>query len=343
MYIPLLIIKAFFWIVGSVVLIHIAGFLGFFVALAYSMVWLILPKKTPCLFCRTRKIGEMCPACKIKIEDKHFAYPRNLRSVVLNSVTIFVVSLISLSMLFLEARALSYFGVSPLDKSVSFVIPTKGSYRLGELFPLGVDLTGVETNINTVRADLSYDPQFLEVSDIVTDNSFATIFVQKEINNQVGFARISGGVPNPGVNCTGVVNDCHFANFIFKTIKPGTVTVKYLPTSMVLANDGAGSNILKDFGAASFLILPEKISKEEQTLETGNLNLTVLGTETGDTGEQLHLYQGNPALETGVLGTNTVTALPANSRPPNFWQKALTLIEKYDLFVVGVWRKVFGY
>jgi hypothetical protein len=336
-------IKAVFWILGSIVLMHLAGFLGIFVVVAYPIWWLLIPQKTPCFFCKWKKVGEVCPACRCVVEDHKLCYPQNFRSVLLNIIGILVVTLISFAVIFLETKILSYYGISPLDKTVSFVIPTKGSYRLGEIFPLGVDLGGVQTNINTVRADISYDPQYLEVTDITTSGSFATIFVQKEINNEVGFARISGGVPNPGINCTDSSNDCHFASFIFKTRKPGSVQVKYLPTSLVLANDGQGSNIVRNLGTTSFLILPETVNKEEQIKQEGALKLTVLGSEAKDSVGQLHLYQGNPILETSVLGANTelVNQKDQNKdQMPSRLKTFLVAVQKYDSFILNFWKKL---
>jgi hypothetical protein len=255
-------------------------------------------------------------------------------------VVLFIASIISLLVILLEAKILSYYGISPAPKSVSFTIPAKGEHLLGEMFPMDVNLTGVKTNINTVRADISFDPEKLEVMGITTSNSFATIFVQKEIDNEVGFARISGGIPNPGAACSDGTDICHFASFIFKTKKPGTVQVKYLPTSLVLANDGRGSSVLKDFGSTSLLILPDKVSDDEVKEQEGSISLNVLGSTATDSSGQLLLYQGNSVLEASVLGTSIGIDSQKSDDEQNFWMKILTFIHKYDLFIINFWKNI---
>jgi len=335
------IIKAIVFVICSVILIHLAGLFGVFVVAAYPVWWLIAPQKTPCLFCRWQKIGRVCNACKCEVKDHKHCYPQNFRSVFLNMVVLLIASIISLLVILLETKIFSYYGISPVSKSVSFTIPAKGEYLLGEIFPMEVNLTGVKTNINTVRADISFDPEKLEVMGITTSNSFATIFVQKEIDNQVGFARISGGIPNPGADCNDSTDICHFASFIFKTKKPGTVQVKYLPTSLVLANDGRGSSVLKDFGSTSLLILPDKVSGDEENEQKGSLSLNVLGSTATDSSGQLLLYQGNSVLETSVLGTSIEAKSENTNGIQAVFVKILTFINTYDRFILDFWKKIF--
>lgn len=288
-------LKIILWILGSFIVIHIFGIIGILFVAAFPLWWLISPKKTVCFFCRWKKQGEICPACGIKVNHKE-DYPKNFRSITLNSFAIIFIFLSCLAFLVLEFKTLSVLGFIPVSKSVSFYIPVKSQYRLGEIFNMNIDLTDVDTPINTVQADISFDKTTLELIDITTKDSFADIFVQKEIMNDSGLARISGGVPNPGITCT----TCHFASIYFKGIKPGIAKVSYLPTSMVLANNGKGINIANDFGTASFIILPEVVGNDE--LEKQNLALKdLLGASTNKV--QLNLYAGNSILEKKVLGS----------------------------------------
>ena len=149
-------------------------------------------------------------------------------------------------------------------QTASFIIPPKGQYKLGEIFSMNIEVDNIKNPINVVQADLKFDPDKIEVVNISTKNSFANIFIQKESNNTKGYVRLTGGLPNPGWHGTNGL----FGTVYFKTKQPGLVTIAYLPTSLVLANDGQGTNILKSRPSFSYLILPDKISTEEEKAQT---------------------------------------------------------------------------
>lgn len=160
------------------------------------------------------------------------------------------------------------------SKSVSFVIPAKGQYKLGEVFSVKIEIDGVKTPINAVQADLAFDPARVEAVEVSTENSFADIFIQKEIDNQKGYVRLTGGLPSPGFSGEKGL----FGTVFFKSKTPGIAKIEFLPTSMVLANDNKGTNVLKDFAQISYLILPEKISQQEE-----NSQKAILGKNTDET------------------------------------------------------------
>ena len=150
------------------------------------------------------------------------------------------------------------------QKTASFVIPPKGQHKLGEIFPMKIEVNNIKNSINAIQADLEFDPNKIEVVNISTKNSFANIFIQKDINNTEGYVRLTGGLPNPGWS------EAHglFGTVYFKAKQPGFVTIAYLSTSLVLANDGHGTNILKSRPSVSYLILPDKLSIDEEKTQT---------------------------------------------------------------------------
>jgi hypothetical protein len=194
----------------------------------------------------------------------------------------------------------------PEEQGVTFVAPPKNQYRLGQMFTLEIDVKNVHSPINAVQADLAFDPQFLEVVLVQTHNSFASIFLQNEFNNQEGWVRLSGGVPNPGFTGSRGV----FGTVYFKTKSPGVTEVKYLPSSLVLANDGQGSNILQTLPSTPYLILSEVISDQERQQQDEQLRQLQ---------EQAVRYQAEQlAFQTDVyqqvLGSNSLVS----SAPPSF-------------------------
>jgi hypothetical protein len=309
----------FFKIIGFIivswVLIHFLAFFGVFLALAYSFWWLLAPQRTLCLFCEIKKLRE--DQCSFKHS-------------LINGGIILAFSLLSFGLVFAESKILFKMGFPPTPKTVSFLIPTKGQYRLGEIFPMKIEISGIKTPINAVQADLSFDPQKLEIIDISTQDSFASIFVQKEINNEVGYARLTGGLPNPGFFADSGV----LGTVFFKGKSPGVVKIEFAPSSMVLANDGRGTDVLNALAAVSYLILPEKISEEEVEMQKEIvLKPTVLGTETEET--QMKFYE-----EEKVLGVQIGQEIEREKKP-GLSKLFLDFLEKVDRAILSFWGKIF--
>lgn len=319
-------------IIASWILVHLMAIFGVFLGVAYPLWWIFAPSQTACLFCRAEKEGAKCPFCRKDIIKGQGISPKSLSSAVYNGVLILVFSIVSLGVVFGESQLLFKLGFPPTPKTVSFIIPTKGQYRLGEVFPMKIEIAGIKTSINAVQADLGFDTAKLEVSDVSTDGSFADIFVQKEINNTSGYVRLTGGLPNPGFFSDHGV----FGTVFFKGKSPGLVKIEYLPSSMVLANDGRGTNVLKDLASVSYLILPEKISQEEENMQKNvKLKSNVLGESTSNT--QMKFYD-----ETGVLGTNTEKEIKKEQQS-GIVKKSLGVLEKIDRFILSQWQKVLSF
>ncbi|MCJ7804655.1 cohesin domain-containing protein [Patescibacteria group bacterium] len=308
-----LIFKTIGFILVSWLLVHFLAVFGIFLVIAYPFWWLFTPQKTLCLFCEIKKLKEC-----------FFVHS------LINGGIILVLSLLSFGLVFLEGRILFKMGFPPTPKTVSFVIPTKGQYRLGEIFPMKIEIAGIKTPINAIQADLSFEPQKLEVVDISTQDSFANIFIQKEINNEVGYTRLTGGLPAPGFFADRGV----FGTVFFKGKSPGVVKIEFAPSSMVLANDGRGTNVLRELAAVSYLILPEKISQEEEKMQKEIvLKPVVLGTETQET--QMKFYE-----EEKVLGAQVGQEIEKEKKF-NLGKTLLEFLEKADRTILSFWGKIF--
>lgn len=324
-----LFLKILSFIFASWFLVHLLAFLGVFLAFAYPLWWLLTPEYTPCLLCRVKKEGERCPFCRRKIQKREGLNPKSFLSVILNICLILTLFFISFGLVFVESKVLFKLGFPPTPKTVSFVIPPKGQYRLNEIFPMKIEIVGIKTPVNTIQADLGFDPQKLKVIDISTTDSFANIFIQKEINNEVGYARLTGGLPNPGFSS----DHGSFGTIFFQGKNPGIVEIEFLPSSMVLANDGRGTNVLKEFAAVPYLILPERISEEEEELQSSLIQPLVLGEETDET--QLKFYE-----EGRVLGEE-LTPKIEKEKEFNLAKTLFDFLERVDRFILSFWGNLF--
>lgn len=332
--ITLFLLKVILYLFLSWLLIHFLSVLGIFLAIIYPLWWLLLPKRTTCLLCQVKKVGEKCFFCNKVISRPNDLSPANITSALLNGLVIIFFSLISIIFVSFESKIVFNLDLISKPKEASFVIPSKGQYSIGEVFPMKIDIADIKTPINVVQADISFDPDKIEIVDINTDDSFSNIFIQKEINNQLGFARLTGGLPNPGYSGERGI----FGTILFKGKTPGFVNIKFLPTSMVLANDGNGTNVLKDLASASYLILPQEISKSQGYKQPKTSNASVLG-ESSTNNTQMRFYDEDYHVD--VLGSS---AKPEDKEKRNFDPPGIALDnwERVDKFILRIWGHIFG-
>lgn len=104
-------------------------------------------------------------------------------------------------------------------------------------------VTGGEA-INVVRAVLTYDPEKIKVNEIITENSFCApwMFLEREIDNEVGRVDIACGLPSPGFSePKGIV-----AELLVSPLEAGDAFLSFDPNdTQVLANDGLSTNVLR--------------------------------------------------------------------------------------------------
>lgn len=195
-----------------------------------------------------------------------------------------------------------------------------------------LEIQNIENSINTVQADIGFNADQIEVVDISTADSFADVFIQKEINNEGGWARLTGGLPNPGFNR----NNGVFGTIYFKAKTPGLVRIEFLPSSMVLANDGRGTNILKDFPTVSYVILPERISEEEEQIQQQVISdPEVLGDSANS--NQLIFFE-----DTKILGTDSIGEIDS-SEETDIVDMLLNALGKGNQLILKFWEELLNF
>jgi len=178
----------------------------------------------------------------------------------INFFLILVFTAISIGIVYGEAKILEEYGVFTFSKTANFQVISKNQFRTGEIFPMEIRVDGMHRPVNAIQTDISYDTEALEVVSIDTDNSALTIFVQRDIAPDHGYIRISGGVPSPGI----MDQDAIMGKIYFKSKIPGPTEIHFADSSMVLLNDGEGTDILNYLPTISYLILPDKLNFEEK-------------------------------------------------------------------------------
>lgn len=156
--------------------------------------------------------------------------------------------LILISLLLTLPLTVSY--VFAYSASLTFS-PSSGTKYVGNTFAVTVLTSTGGVSANSFQADFRFPSDRLEVTSISTGGSVCSLFpFQPSYSNASGTGSITCGLPSPGYNGSGG----KIGTVNFRAKSTGSATVSIANSSQVLANDGAGTNILTTLGTATFTI-----------------------------------------------------------------------------------------
>jgi len=143
--------------------------------------------------------------------------------------------------------------IRPAEKQKSALIIEAPSEvdGVGRKFSVAINVDTEGNYINAIQSYLEFDPKVLEIDSTNTEQSFCKFYPENNYSNEKGLIRLACGTPYPGFRGTGVVQNIEF---IAKAIK--TTELKFGKESMVLANDGKGTNLLKDASPVQIRVKP---------------------------------------------------------------------------------------
>jgi hypothetical protein len=125
--------------------------------------------------------------------------------------------------------------------SALFLTPVRKLDRNTFTLDLVVDPSGKQ--INTVSTEISFPADRLSLIDLSKTDSFCSFFVEENIDNDQGKIRLSCVAPYPGTDKMSNV-----ISLTFRQAGTGPAELSLSPDSLVLANDGYGTNVLKSLG-----------------------------------------------------------------------------------------------
>lgn len=162
----------------------------------------------------------------------------------------------------------SIFVISPLVVSADtlYLSPATGAYSSGKTFTVRVYVSSIAQSINAVSGVVSYPQDKLQVVSVSKTDSILTLWTEEpNFSNGTGKVNFEGVVPNPGFIGSGG----SIITINFKVIGQGPAAIKF-DSGSVLANDGSGTNILKNVGTASFSLgsSPVPVSEEDPVVPT---------------------------------------------------------------------------
>lgn len=94
--------------------------------------------------------------------------------------------------------------------------------------------------INAVGTVINFSTSTIKAINIDLTNSLCSLFIFNTIDNQTGQVNIMCGKPYPGINTESTI-----AEITFQRLNTATSSIAFDPSSMVLANDGFGTDVLK--------------------------------------------------------------------------------------------------
>lgn len=135
-----------------------------------------------------------------------------------------------------------------------FIQPQTGTFPVGSTFSVSVFINTNGKAINTVEADLKFDPNKLQITSPTSDTSFFRIWLgMPTYSNSEGTINLKGGIPDPGI----ITSNGLITTINFRVKSTGSTAITFTDKSKVLANDGQATDILiNKTGTVVNLILP---------------------------------------------------------------------------------------
>jgi len=159
---------------------------------------------------------------------------------------------IVLSSLFSCCFSLNQAQAEELPKAKLLMSPAAGSFLVGSTFDVSVIVDTNGGSINTVKVDLSFPPDKLQIVTPSTGYSFISLWLeQPSYSNIRGTISYAGGTPGGIKTSSGIVS-----TISFRAVKAGEAVISVLPSSDVLAHDGKGTSVLGEKMNGRYLILP---------------------------------------------------------------------------------------
>ena len=156
--------------------------------------------------------------------------------------------------IFSAVIALAVFLPSQLLAATLSIRPATATYSIGGSFVVDVVVDSADQALNAVSGQLSFPVALLDVVSISKAGSILSYWVKEPVAG-MGVVDFEGIVPNPGYKGSGG----KVVTINFRAKQLGQAPVNFIAGS-VLANDGAGTNILTDLRGGTFNLQPAALA-----------------------------------------------------------------------------------
>lgn len=234
---------------------------------------------------------------------------------------------------FLLAFAL-WGGVAVANAQSIYISPATGSYSVGQSFSVRVMIKSPTRAVNAVSGTLTFPHNLLQVLSVSKNDSAMSLWVQDpSFDNNAGTVDFAGVVLNPGFTGSGG----NVLTINFKPVNSGTANLGF-STGSLLANDGAGTNILDSLGSA-VLTLGFAGAAPAPVATGGSLTAPIVSSDTHPdpkkwyTSDSPHFLFQSPSNATSIsiLLDKSPNSTPSKSYAPPITDKSIQGLAE------GVW------
>ena len=129
------------------------------------------------------------------------------------------------------------------------LVPSANTVRVGQSFSVDLVVNPEGIDINAVGAKITHNAS---TTDLVSNDESMSPFPLHltEPFAPVDFSRVVQVAPNPGITTSSTI-----AQFNFIALSPGTTTIALSTSSLILANDGFGTDVLETLQNATVTIV----------------------------------------------------------------------------------------
>lgn len=147
----------------------------------------------------------------------------------------------------------AFFWAAPTKAASLTVSPGAGTFTVGSTFSVSIFLNTETESINTIGAALVFPPDRLQLVSPSTGNSIISLWTSlPNVDNQIGKIILQGGIPGGVTVTNGLI-----INLTFRVKSVGPAILRFTDSSLVLLNDGHGTNVLKQTSNGVYnLVLP---------------------------------------------------------------------------------------
>lgn len=169
--------------------------------------------------------------------------------------------------------------------------PTAGSYKVGQTFNLNISVDPGTEKIDTVRANLTYPADLIEIKSFATSPAFSYQAGSNGFNNTAG--TFSWGAGTPG----GIKSSGSFGTIVFTVKKAGSAQISLSNTSLALS---AGENKFNGLLASASYTLTAPVAAPKTSAKKVQPTKPVVSPQ--------------PAQDTSAV----VTQIETKTQPQNF-------------------------
>ncbi len=148
--------------------------------------------------------------------------------------------------------------------------PPNSTFYVGDTVNIALFVNASEQPVNMFQGKITFPQDKLQAVSLSKDNSIISLWIQEpSISNQDGAITLAGGLPSPGF--IGVAGKIITISFKVKSEGDAVINIE---DAQLLANDGYGTNILKEITPTQLTLLKPKSKRDIADLNgDGKVNL----------------------------------------------------------------------